>query len=257
MMMDLWKSENDWFARWFNTEAYHVLYEKRDETEAKQFVERLANQLFPIGSKTILDLGCGAGRHSIEFGHQGHRVIGLDLSQKSIQTAQWNAKSLPNVSFVMGDMRDLHNTFPAGNFHAVVSLFTSLGYFKSSKDLQKTLEGIHHVTMDGGIFVLDFLNVYQVKLSLVPHERIVKGGYDFNIHRRIENGWIEKSIQYEEGGKDHHFVERVQAIPQKEWEDLLENSGWEIVNRFGDYSLNSLMEESPRCILVARKMTCG
>jgi len=261
MMMDLWKSESDWFARWFNTEAYHVLYEKRDDVEAKQFVERLVNQLFPSGSgsgsKKILDLGCGAGRHSIQFGLQGHSVIGLDLSQNSIETAQKNTESFPNVSFLKGDMRELQKIFPANSFHVVVSLFTSLGYFESFNDLQQTLDGIHHVMRDEGIFVLDFLHVHHVKSTLVPHEQIFKGGYQFNIHRRIVEGWIEKSIQYEVQGEEYHFVERVQAISEKEWEVLFQSVGWEIVNRFGDYSLNPLMEESPRCILVARKMPCG
>ncbi len=39
-------------------------------------------------SATVLDVGCGAGRHAIEFARRGHRVTGIDPAVSFIETAR-------------------------------------------------------------------------------------------------------------------------------------------------------------------------
>lgn len=45
-------------------------------------------------SKSILDLGCGTGRHTIELTKRGYKVVGLDLSDSQLKKARENAEKL-------------------------------------------------------------------------------------------------------------------------------------------------------------------
>ena len=76
-----------WFATWFDTPEYHRLYADRDLAEAERFVDALLLRLRPAPSARILDLGCGAGRHSRRVAAHGLDVTGLDLSANSIASA--------------------------------------------------------------------------------------------------------------------------------------------------------------------------
>ena len=52
-----------WFKSWFDSVYYHKLYGNRDEKEAAGFVDEVIALLQPKQRATMLDVGCGAGRH--------------------------------------------------------------------------------------------------------------------------------------------------------------------------------------------------
>ena len=56
--------QKEWFAEWFNTEYYHILYKDRDEDEANRFISNLLSFLSIPKKSKLLDLACGKGRHS-------------------------------------------------------------------------------------------------------------------------------------------------------------------------------------------------
>jgi len=63
--------EKEWFAEWFDTPYYHVLYKDRNDDEAAMFIENLISFLeLPVNS-SILDLACGKGRHSVTLNKFG------------------------------------------------------------------------------------------------------------------------------------------------------------------------------------------
>lgn len=257
MMNDLWKSDTDWFVTWFNTEAYHVLYEHRNEEEATSLASAFSEILWNGERKHLLDLGCGAGRHASAFAKLGHAVTGIDLSGNSIEAAKSRVTG-SNPVFRLGDMRLLPDYFQKDSFDVVTSLFTSMGYFEEEEDLMKTLHGIDHVLRPGGAFILDYLNLPRVVADLIEQESVNKGDFSFEIHRRVHSGWIEKSIRYQDQhGMNQHHVERVRAWSELQWVEAFRTVGWQMFSAFGDYALNNLKEDSPRCILVAQKSPCG
>ena len=79
---------SEWFASWFDSPRYHRLYAHRDETEAARFVDRLLTRISPRPGARVLDLGCGAGRHSAYLASKGLRATGLDLAAGSIREAK-------------------------------------------------------------------------------------------------------------------------------------------------------------------------
>ncbi|HBP44628.1 MAG TPA: SAM-dependent methyltransferase [Flavobacteriales bacterium] len=258
MMSDLWKSDDNWFATWFNTAAYHALYGERNADEAFRFIEALTEEVLNGDYPRVLDMGCGTGRHTAAFVAKGLHAVGIDLSPNSIETARFECGESEQLRFIQGDMRYMDEYVEAGSFDAVASLFTSIGYFEQKEDLMKTLRGVCRVLRDRGLFIVDFLNPELVISELVKEEVKEVDDYVFRIHRRVANGRIEKSIQFvEPNGVHQHYVERVRALTPMDWRELLADMGMRVELHFGDYSLNPWCEQSPRSILVARKMSCG
>ncbi len=80
------------------------------ETEVN-FIEKEINS---DRSKTILDVGCGTGRHAIELAKRGYSVTGIDLSESQLDRARDKAELAGvSVEFMQQDARsfDLGKTF--------------------------------------------------------------------------------------------------------------------------------------------------
>ena len=258
MISDLWKSDANWFVTWFNTPAYHALYGARDEAEAIRFIQALTDRVFDGHARNVLDVGCGAGRHAAAFAAQGMQAVGIDLSPNSIQSARAVYGESDHLRFIHGDMRSLEDHVEGESFDVVSSLFTSMGYFEADADLARTIAGVAWALRSNGLFIFDFLNPEQVAHGLVEQEVKEAGGYTFTIHRRIANGWIEKSIQHaDSNGQHQHHVERVRALSPDGWRQHLERAGFFIEAHYGDYALAPWRENAPRSILIARKNPCG
>ena len=98
-------TKTPWFENWFDSPYYHILYKDRDYKEAEIFISNLINFLKPPKESKLLDLACGAGRHSIFINKMGYDVTGVDLSKNSIDTAL--AHKNDSLQFDTHDMRDM------------------------------------------------------------------------------------------------------------------------------------------------------
>lgn len=247
------ESNKPWFAHWFNTPWYHVLYGNRDDAEADEFISRLSATLvthFHIGQALkVLDLACGAGRHARVFASLGHTVTGLDLSEASIDTAQEVSDKC--IEFHCDDMR----TFDLkSRFEVITNLFTSFGYFEHESANLEVLQRVAAHLKPGGVFVLDFMNTPKVIQTLVAEERLQRGGIDFSVTRRFTGSHIVKTIDFIVEGEKHHFEERVQALTPERLEALMEEAGLVPLQRWGTYALEPyLAESSPRAIILAAR----
>jgi ubiquinone/menaquinone biosynthesis C-methylase UbiE len=69
-----------------------------------QEVDFLLEELSLQPGSSILDVGCGTGRHSIELAKRGYTVTGLDLSSEMLTRAADAAKSAGvNVNWIRSD----------------------------------------------------------------------------------------------------------------------------------------------------------
>lgn len=241
--------KQDWFASWFDTPYYHILYKHRDQTEAQAFIDRLFEVLKPSLEDDILDLACGRGRHAVYMNQKGHRVRGYDLAPESIEFANQFANE--RLQFAVKDMRD-----DLGNevFDWVFNLFTSFGYFDQLDDDLRAMQAIYRCLKPGGKLVLDFMNAHKVAKRLVPNEVKQAEGITFNIERFIRDGHIIKDIRFEAEGKKFYFEEKVKTYCQADFEKLFQLCGLRLVQSFGSLNLDSFdPEHSDRLILVAEK----
>ena len=238
------KSES-WFASWFDTTYYHILYKDRNYREAQIFMDNLTQYLNLPAKSKVLDLACGKGRHAIYLNQLGYDVMGADLSENSIEEAKKNEND--GLRFVVHDMRESFDE----KFEAIFNLFTSFGYFENESDNLKTLEAIKNSLSAYGFAVIDFMNVYQVLENLVPNEVKTVDGIDFKIKRYEKEGYIIKEIEFEDKGSSYHFEEKVRALTLEDFQSLMQQAGIDLLDIFGDYKLKKFhKKESERLIMI-------
>lgn len=239
------KEKNNWYASWFNTPYYHILYKDRDHREAALFMNTLTNYLKLKENDSILDLACGKGRHSKYLYRQGFNVTGVDLSEESIAYAKQYEK--PRLHF---EVHDMCLPYPK-KFDAVFNLYTSFGYFEKEEDNLRTIKAIKSELKSNGYGVIDFLNVDLAIKKLVPSEKKEIGGILFDIEKYVEDGYIIKNIRFNDKGDDYYFTERVKALRLEDFQDYFKKAGVTLKAVFGDYKLNKFDENtSERLILI-------
>ena len=236
---------NSWFASWFDTKYYHILYKDRDYKEAQTFMDNLTHYLNLPEDAKILDLACGKGRHSIYLNSLGYDVTGADLSENSIAEAAKHENE--KLHFKVHDMRDVCDS----KYDAIFNLFTSFGYFEDDADNLTTLKAIKHSLTEYGFACIDFMNVDFVIEHLVPEEVKTVENIDFHIKRYVKDNHIYKEIAFEDAGEEYHFTERVQALHLTDFERMMEEADIYLLDVFGNYKLQPFYKnKSERLIMI-------
>lgn len=236
--------EADWYEQWFG-EDYLRIYQHRDETEAERAIELIATNLVGRQINAVLDLACGAGRHTKVLDERWW-TVGLDLSMSLLKFARRETKDAP---YVRADMREI--PFAPHSFDLVVNLFTSFGYFDDDREHVRVLSCVKSSLTPGGTLVIDFLNATQVRHTLVPYDERAENGITIEQRRRIspDNRFVEKKITLREKGKE--YIERVRLLSPMDLERMLITAGFEVAKIFGDYAGRGWSETSPRTIMFA------
>ena len=238
----------EWFENWFNSKYYHILYKNRDTSEAIFFLKNIINQL-KFKDVKILDVACGKGRHAKYFNELGYEVIGTDLSQKSIEFAK--NYSNEKLDFFVHDMRSV---FKKNHFDLVTNLFTSFGYFEDLNDEQIAINSMSNNLKREGLLLIDFMNVKKVINSLVKFEIKEIDNMKFTIERKYDGNYIIKKIKVEDQKKILNFQEKVRALTLYDFNLMIKNANMNIINLFGNYSLNEFdAQSSDRLIILSQK----
>ena len=234
-----------WFSTWFDSPYYHQLYASRDDQEAKHFIETLQAYLKIAPGAFVLDAACGKGRHAKMLQRHGMHVEGFDLSPSSI--AEANRLANKQLHFFVHDLRV---PLPKqAHYDVVFNFFTSFGYFDEPADNARAFQTFAGGLKPEGILVMDFLNPTYILANLVPEEVVKRGAIKFHIKRWEENGYLYKSISFEDQGKSYAFQEKVELISKDDFLAYAEQAGLTFINLAGDYSLAKFDEQkSPRMI---------
>jgi SAM-dependent methyltransferase len=128
----------------------------------EQYGDRLEG-LFPIEALLwdeylprpvqVLDLGCGAGRTTIELHRRGHRVIGLDLSERLLARGR---RQHPDLDLRMMDATAL--VFADRTFDAALFSYNGIDCIYPVAGRVRCLEEVFRVLVPGGVFLLSSHN---------------------------------------------------------------------------------------------------
>ena len=253
-------AKSEWFAEWFDSPYYHILYQNHNEQSAKDFIDNLFKKLtpqyatlHPTSFYKILDLACGKGRHSRYMASKGFDVTGTDLSENSIRFArQFEAE---NLSFFEHDMR---KPFRINYFDYIFNFFTSFGYFEKDVDNVTALKCVHDGLKDDGTFILDYFNDTWVRQTMKPKYIVTARDIVFHIKKYIENGHIYKTISFEGDAdidgqkikKHFTFQEKVRLFTLTDFENLFEKADLKIIDKYGDYELNPFNEQTSNRLII-------
>ena len=238
-----------WFATWFDSPYYHLLYKNRDEKEAQVFIDNLIEKLQLKKGSKLIDIACGKGRHATYFNKKGMNVVGVDLSPNSIASAKQNENN--NLQFSVHDMREVYKE---NHFDIVTNLFTSFGYFENKDDEQKAINAMAENLKSDGVLIIDFMNIKKIIANLISSEKKTIDSITFNIKRSVQNNHIIKDIEIIDDNETQHFQEKIKAITLADFSAFVSNVGLNIIDIFGNYKLDDFDATiSDRLILICKK----
>jgi ubiquinone/menaquinone biosynthesis C-methylase UbiE len=223
------------------SQYYDLLYSDKNYFAEVNYVDNLIKAHIKEG-KTLLDLGCGTGKHAELFCEKGYMVHGVDLSYEMLEIAQKRAlNKKEQLKFTHSNIQELNLN---KHFDVVVSLFHVMSYQNSNEALIQAFEVAKQHLKQGGIFIFDFwygpavltdLPVTRVKRlenelikvtriaepTLETQTNIVNVNYDVFIEDKNTNQIIQKKELH---SMRYFFDTELELICQK--------IGFSIVNKY-------------------------
>lgn len=244
-------STGDWYENWFNSPYYHLLYYRRNEAEADDFVRRLIQYIHPASGSRMLDIACGKGRHAQVIAALGYEVTGIDLAPASIEEAQKFANE--QLHFYLHDMR---LPFWINYFDYAFNFFTSFGYFRTERENYNVIRTISRSLKQGGYFIIDYLNVHFTEDNLTHTYQEEINGIEFYITKWFDETHFYKKIEIMDSTLPEPLIytEKVAKFSLGDMTDMLAFHDLQIQDVYGDYNFGHYdVKKSPRMILLAKK----
>ena len=180
--------------------------------------------------ETILDFGCGLGRHSIFFAKQGFKVTAFDLSPKATEHLEaWAKRENVAICITTADMIELpfnDNSFDALFAYHVISHTNSAG-------MQKILNEVSRVLKIGG----------EIYLTLCSKETwsFKDAGYP-----KLDENTVVKTDDGPEKGIAHFYVTMDDVL------NLFSNYNIERIRHTDDCYLSGQKQNSKHYFIAAK-----
>ncbi len=131
-----------WSLLYREPHLYDLVFPGTDETMGAM-VRTAIGRYLPSMPRSMLDMGCGTGRHLESFAGTIPECYGVDLLESNITYAR---SMRAGITFQVGDMRTIRL---ARTFDLVTCLGNVLSYALSDRDLTETVSTFAHMLMGG------------------------------------------------------------------------------------------------------------
>ena len=143
----------------FNDRATIDVFERSfyaGQEAAEEVREVLAWRPLP---RRILDIGCNAGLHALEWARRGAEVVGIDSAPVAIELARERARGVPNARFEVADLLE-GRLDRWGTFDLVTALGGVFNCLPRS-ELVPAFRAVHGALRPDGDFVFDVLRWFE------------------------------------------------------------------------------------------------
>jgi SAM-dependent methyltransferase len=135
---------------------YDLFYADKNYIGEAQYILSLLRQ-YRSAAKSVLDLGCGTGKHAEALASNGYTVHGVDYSAQMIAEADQHLQALPRhhaqrLRFTHADIREFRVN---RTFDAAISLFHVISYLCSNDDVLRAFATVRQHLHDDGLFIFD------------------------------------------------------------------------------------------------------
>ena len=207
----------------------------------------------------LLDLGCGTGSVTELLAKAGFDMIGIDNSEEMLDIAmEKRYESGLDILYLLQDMREFELY---GTVRGVVSICDSMNYILDDEDLLDVFKLVHNYLDNDGIFIFDMNTMYKYREILSDNtfaedreessfiwenfydEEAEINQYDLSLFVQEEDGRYRK---YEE-------THLQRAYEQKTVEELIKESGLELLHVYDAFTRELPAEDSERIYFVCRR----
>jgi cyclopropane fatty-acyl-phospholipid synthase-like methyltransferase len=214
----------------------------------------LGEQLAIQPGKRVLDIPCGAGRHSVPLAELGYAVTGVDISPQFLsQARRFSEERGVFVDWRLGDMCTLDLE---GKFDAALCFGNSFGYL-SRADTKHFLKSLSAALRDGARFVLESGAVAESILPNFVRSRWMQVGEILLLssvdYEATTSRLISRYI-FMRGAERDEKVAEVIVYTVGELAELFGEAGFTVESLFASLAKEPFHVGAPRLLLVARKM---
>jgi len=241
----------------FSKRFYDVVHDWGIPTEKE--IAFIKSYLKPA-DHNILDLTCGGGRHALGLAEFGYNITAIDIGGYPVDRARLIARKKGyKIKFIRGDVR---KTDYRNEFDLAFLICGQLGHF-SPEDALRIFKNSALALIDGGLLIIhlpvfgpdDMANSdhwYQEKEPFYfSHPSVVHREQYYYVDQRIKlirDFAIDTTTR-----KNRLFGVSEKNYTADEIIRLGENSGFELLEMFGNYDREPLSEDSPDNIYVFTK----
>ena len=201
------------------------------------------------GGDEILDVACGAGRHTVPLARAGYRMTGVDVSPSFLAHAR---KADVAVDWQQRDMRDLPWR---DRFDGALCFGNSFGYV-GRKGTRDSVAAVARALKRGAAFVLETGATAESLLPSLQQRRWIEANdILFLSSSRYDAGEGRLDVEYTfvRGATRETKVAQTSIFTVAELREMFEGYGLAIEATYASPQLDPFTLGAPRLIVVARK----
>jgi SAM-dependent methyltransferase len=162
---------------------------------------------------SVLDIGVGAGRVALYLQGRGHKVLGMDISDKALEVCR-----LRGVKW-LSKMSACDLKLKKNSFDTAIAFFNNFGLCGTMDAVAHMLERLHGVIKDDGLFLAESVDPTDTK------KRVHLKYHQLNLKRGRPVGQITLRTHYR--GKVGGWWDLLLVTPG-EMKELCSRTGWTI-----------------------------
>ncbi|HLP51899.1 MAG TPA: class I SAM-dependent methyltransferase [Chitinophagales bacterium] len=150
----------------YHADFYEIIYKNKPyAAEAKRIHTTIAKHS-PFKVKSLLELACGTGNHSLNLSRYGYKIQATDKNKDMVRVAKAKLAGVPHAKVDVMDMVHFMNF--TQRFDAVICLFDSIGFVQSNENIVSVIKNVSANLKKGGLFVFEYWNAGAMLRSYEP-----------------------------------------------------------------------------------------